>query len=354
MLFSIITPVYNEEKYIKDCIESVLNQTYGDFELILVDDGSTDGCVQIMDDYAKKDPRIIVHHQENQGPIAAKDKAISYAKGDFCVFLDSDDYFEPTLLETVHEAIIRTNCDLCLYKWYNVDDKGRFTIDGVFEHNTFFNQDNKDKFYKKLITVNELNSVWIKAIKTDILKSIKRDPAFLWIRREEDLYISLQMFTKADSILYLDVPLYNYRTTNTESMTKKYDPTLFKSSTAVRKEVLRYMDIWNINDEESKTSFYNWYIKNAFRLMKGSFMLGISRKEKRVLLKEMVNDSFFNDALRKIDKSYYSRLDKFEIMLFKLKSIFMLYLYNTLIFNKYLAKRLIDNAEMRKRNAQKD
>ena len=94
-----------------------MNQTYANFELILVDDGSTDNCVQIMDDYAKKDARVKVHHQENQGPIAAKDKAISLATGEYCVFLDSDDYFEPILLETVYEAIKRTNCDLCMYKY---------------------------------------------------------------------------------------------------------------------------------------------------------------------------------------------------------------------------------------------
>ncbi|HOA32773.1 MAG TPA: glycosyltransferase family 2 protein [Clostridia bacterium] len=351
MLFSIITPVYNEEKYITQCIESVLNQTYANFELILVDDGSTDNCVQIMDDYAKKDARVKVHHQENQGPIAAKDKAISLATGEYCVFLDSDDYFEPILLETVYEAIKRTNCDLCMYKWYNVDEKGKFTIEGVFEHNTFFDKDNMHEFYKKLITVNELNSVWIKAIRADILKSIKRDPNFLWIRREEDLYISLQIFTRAESILYLDVPLYNYRTTNRESMTKKFDPTIFKSSTAVRKEVFRHLGIWGIDDEQSKTTFYNWFVKNAFRLMKGSFMLGISRKEKLVLLREMVQDDFFNDALRKVDKSYYSKLDRIEIFLFKHKLVVLLYLFNTMIFNRYAAKPLIERKEMRKRNA---
>ena len=145
--FSIITPVYNEEKYITQCIESVLNQTYANFELILVDDGSTDNCVQIMDDYAKG--------CACQGPPSGKPRPhCCKRQGNFTCnrrilcFLDSDDYFEPILLETVYEAIKRTNCDLCMYKWYNVDEKEKFTIEGVFEHNTFFDKDNMHEFYK--------------------------------------------------------------------------------------------------------------------------------------------------------------------------------------------------------------
>ena len=138
--------------------------------------------------------------------------------------------------------------------------------------------------------------------------------------------------------------------TTTEPQTVKYDQKFdqqFQKQHCVRK-VFRHLGIWGIDDEQSKTTFYNWFVKNAFRLMKGSFMLGISRKEKLVLLREMVQDDFFNDALRKVDKSYYSKLDRIEIFLFKHKLVVLLYLFNTMIFNRYAAKPLIERNEEKK------
>ncbi len=115
--FSIIVPVYNVKPYLRQCIDSVLHQTYGNFELILVDDGSTDGSGEICDQYAKEDLRTVVLHQENGGPSKARNMGIKIAAGDYLVFLDSDDFWERTdALAMMREEISKYHPDVLLIK----------------------------------------------------------------------------------------------------------------------------------------------------------------------------------------------------------------------------------------------
>lgn len=108
-MFSIIVPIYNTEKYLKTCIDSILNQTYTDFELILVDDGSTDKCPAICDSYAAADSRIILIHKENGGLVSARNAGLRRAAGDYICYVDSDDYIDKTLLEVMDKYIKSTN-----------------------------------------------------------------------------------------------------------------------------------------------------------------------------------------------------------------------------------------------------
>lgn len=102
---SVIMPIYNVEKYLRESIESVLHQTYGNFELFLVDDGSPDNCPQIIDEYAQMDKRIIAIHQDNAGVDAARNNAIDRANGKYIAFIDSDDAYEKKYLELLVNAI---------------------------------------------------------------------------------------------------------------------------------------------------------------------------------------------------------------------------------------------------------
>ena len=101
---SVIVPVYRAEAYLHDCVDSILAQTFSDFELILVDDGSPDNCGAICDDYAARDSRVRVIHQENQGQAAARNRALAVAKGDWVCFVDSDDDVHPQMLECLGQA----------------------------------------------------------------------------------------------------------------------------------------------------------------------------------------------------------------------------------------------------------
>ena len=112
MTLSIIVPVYNTEKYLKQCIESILNQTFSDFELIIVDDGSTDSSSQIVDDFEQRDNRIRVIHQKNSGIVGAVRTGVLQAKGDYVSFVDSDDYCELNKYEILMSKAIEHNCDM--------------------------------------------------------------------------------------------------------------------------------------------------------------------------------------------------------------------------------------------------
>ena len=111
-MVSIIVPIYNIEGYIRECIDSILAQTYSDFELILVDDGSPDNCGRICDEYAEKDVRIKVIHKENGGLTSARNAGLSVAKGDWIMHVDGDDWIEPDMIESLIEAANATEADL--------------------------------------------------------------------------------------------------------------------------------------------------------------------------------------------------------------------------------------------------
>lgn len=127
MKFSIIVPIYNVEKYLMDCIDSVLSQNYSDYELILVDDGSSDGCPRICDDYAAKDAHVCVVHQENGGLSAARNAGIQRANGEYILFLDGDDCLYENVLSELNRCVERYNAPEMIignvYYWDGVDER---------------------------------------------------------------------------------------------------------------------------------------------------------------------------------------------------------------------------------------
>ncbi len=113
-LISAIVPVYNVEKYLYRCVDSILKQTYENFELILIDDGSPDNCSQMCDELSEKDSRIKVIHQENQGLSAARNSGIKIAKGNYLTFIDSDDWISNTMFEDLINLIKEKNADISI------------------------------------------------------------------------------------------------------------------------------------------------------------------------------------------------------------------------------------------------
>lgn len=122
---SVIVPVYNVEAYLEKCVQSILRQTEQDFELLLVDDGSTDSSGQLCEELAKQDSRVRVIHQENQGLGGARNTGIREAKGDWLLLVDSDDWIEPEILEKALEAGLREEADMVVFPFRSVDEEGR-------------------------------------------------------------------------------------------------------------------------------------------------------------------------------------------------------------------------------------
>ena len=127
---SVIIPVYNVEKYLGECLDSILAQTFQDFEIICVDDGSTDRSLDILQEYKRKDDRFVIFQQRHAGAGAARNHGLKLAEGKYIQFLDSDDYFEPTLLEELYTRAEKFGSDLTVCSSRKVDDEGNITETG--------------------------------------------------------------------------------------------------------------------------------------------------------------------------------------------------------------------------------
>lgn len=257
ILFSILVPVYNVEKYIHRCIDSVLEQTYSNFELILVDDGTPDNSGHICDEYASKDPRVVVIHKENGGQMSARIAAINVASGDWCIFLDSDDYLSCETLEVLAQKIEETQSDCIYYGWNSVDNNGNFISRYDITKKEFFIKD-KRELYNLVFLNSALNTLWSKAIKRNLL-SDENFSSYYHIRFAEDLLQSIGIYQKAEKVLFLPRNFYNYRV-NPSSVTHTLDHKKYRVNFTVREKVLEFLRGENVWQEEDYANYWAYCV----------------------------------------------------------------------------------------------
>lgn len=234
---SIIVPVYNVEKYLEKCIESILAQTYEQLEVILVDDGSPDRCGEICEQYAKKDSRITVLHQKNRGLSAARNAGIMQASGEYLLFVDSDDYIVAELAEKTVRMAESVKADIVIFDYVAVEeetgreDRSRFKL----EKNEVFSL----KEQPKALLVPP--SAWNKLYRRELfLKTCMRYPEG---RHYEDLGTTPKLFLRAERIVYLDSdPLYYYILRNGSIMHSKNFEKNFRDRTFAFENILHYFE----------------------------------------------------------------------------------------------------------------
>lgn len=203
---SIIVPVYKVEKYLHRCLDSIENQTFKDWECILVDDGSPDNCPEICDEYAERDSRFKVIHQENAGVSAARNKGLDVAKGEWVGFVDSDDWIEPNMYEFLYKNAIEKNVDVacCSAKFYK---------NGKTENVPF--KDKGDVFYKFRHYQTYMHSLCNKLMRRDLVGRIRLNTQ---MKTAEDLLFVFDVFTESNiRIFFSAVPLYYYFQENDNS-----------------------------------------------------------------------------------------------------------------------------------------
>ena len=214
-LVSIIVPVYNVEKYLERCIESLLNQTYKNIEILLIDDGSTDCSGAICDKYSKQ---VRVFHQANRGVSAARNIGLKYMQGDFVCFVDPDDYISPYLIEKAMDSAIKHNADIVIFDYSCIKD-GKV----IKEHNIQailgrFTEEEYLEGIKHMLLFNEFpNYVWNKMYKADIWKEISFPEGYTY----EDVFMSYSIIEKANILSFIPDPLYFYNQDNPLSITGK-------------------------------------------------------------------------------------------------------------------------------------
>ena len=257
MLFSIIVPVYNVEKYLIECLESLVNQTKQDFEIILIDDGSTDSSGQICDFYAKKSNNTIsVIHKNNQGPLAARLDGIKIAHGDYSIFVDSDDFVQPNLIEILTNTVIKDpSLDLVLYSFrYYRNNEFSERFKPIAENLKIWSDNEKHELYEKLLFTNDISAIWTKAVRTSLLKEDATNYTIYFGKNmAEDVLQSLYILTAAHKTIFIDQLLYNYRVLG-KSFSHTFTLKAFekKNTLHVYEKKLEYLKIWDMDTEEYK------------------------------------------------------------------------------------------------------
>ena len=202
-LISVIVPIYNVEKYLNKCIESIINQTYKNLEIILVDDGSPDNCPQICDEYAKKDGRIKVIHKENGGLSSARNVGIDVAMGEYLTFIDSDDYVEPNFIEVLYQSLVNNDADISMCGINKIQaDK----IQEIIVENQILD---KDSFWNFFYYGNGTPIgvvAWNKIYKKNIFKDIRYPLGKI----NEDEFVIHKIVDKCNKISITNEALYNY------------------------------------------------------------------------------------------------------------------------------------------------
>lgn len=211
ILISIILPVYNAEKYLSRCLDSLINQTYTNLEIICVDDGSTDNSLNLLKDYQNKDNRIKVIHQNNAGPGITRNNGLSVAAGDYIIFIDADDYTNREMFNFMLQKQINFDADICCCNvaWI-YEDKQENCIpvikDGLISNDLAMKFIGDDSFSSCL---------WNKLFKKELLSGFKLIPRF----NADDYDACVRLISKAKKIYYTGQVLYFYFKGNPDSIT---------------------------------------------------------------------------------------------------------------------------------------
>lgn len=210
-MISIIVPVYKVEPYLRQCVDSILNQTYRDIEVLLVDDGSPDRCGEICDEYAKKDQRIRVFHTENKGLSAARNLGLREAKGEYIGFVDSDDWIEPDMYEVLLRRLEETGADIgvCGVSYEGIDYRKEF----AFTEDIY----TRTESLEHLVDGEINNGVWNKLYCRGLFNGI----CFLEGKTSEDVYATQKVICRADKVVTCSAIEYHYRV-RPESITKNH------------------------------------------------------------------------------------------------------------------------------------
>ncbi len=215
-LISVIIPVYRVEEYLRRCVDSVLAQTYRETEIILVDDGSPDGCPAICDSYAARDRRVCVIHQENQGLSGARNSGIEKAEGQYLAFVDSDDYLDPEFLEELYRACKETDSDMSVCPWEYVRGEA-ISKKGSGKTEVYTGR----QMMEKLCEPDGACFVvaWNKLYRRELFEGIRYPVG----RIHEDEATTYKIYDRITRAAYVDRPLYGYFVTPS-SITRGFNP----------------------------------------------------------------------------------------------------------------------------------
>ncbi|MDO4431824.1 MAG: glycosyltransferase family 2 protein [Aerococcaceae bacterium] len=299
--FSVCVPVYNAESYLVQCLQSILAQSYTNFEVIVVNDGSTDQSQVLIEQFIQKDRRFKVYIQENRGLFATRASALEKAQGTYIVWLDADDYLENTALQTLEALIQQHLVDMVIYNHFELfTDGSRVEGKAIFENETVFSTD-KTELFKEFMLTSNITSIWRKAIKRELfqLDAVKQ---FSKVTMGEDWIWSYYPMTTAEHIVYTSKPLINYRILPT-SLTSQYDTKLYQTLGSIHQLNME----WLTHSSQSSLSREQIELKYLKDMAKTLAYIPGKVTNKSAYL-QMLKDIRTNSSLKMLYERYRSQL----------------------------------------------
>lgn len=337
-IISVIVPIYNVENYLAACLESILAQTFSDFELILVDDGSPDSCGEICEYYSKIDCRVKVIHKKNGGVSSARNKGINMAIGSYIAFVDPDDTIESNMYELLYENALNLQADLvvCPIKTINLIHNTN-NISSIWgSSNCILDQ----KEIKEYIIPSILNNKSYSLVSS--VNKLYRKALFNHIRFEEykhhseDARLNFNLLPLINKLVYVEQPLYNYYIRNRDSLTQVFRKNLYEY---IYDNKTLLIDICNkYNLEIYKKRVKHHYSSVTLSYMNEVVNSPLTVNEKRRILSSILTDEeFYKDILIYSSPSLYYRALKFICIL---KNVDTLYIF---VLAKKKLQTLVNN-----------
>ena len=319
MLFSVIVPIYNIEKYIRRCIESVLIQSFADFELILVDDGSPDMCGEICDEYAKTDERIRVIHKENGGLVSARQAGIRVAKGDYIFNLDGDDAITSTALEDAYKIICDTKADIVGFSYQCCQNgKNGEIINDLVEEGFYDKKGIEKHIMPKLLSDKNMEHMfyflWGKAIKRDLVTKHQLSVNTA-ISLGEDLSCIVPCYLEAEKVYMSRKVAYLYTIRNDSISTDFKTNQIVQIADVIKG--LRKLDMKKPSDFDEQISRYSCFMCFAIlaAAAEGNHFNAINK------IKDLILNSLHKEEIQKAEFERVSLKSRIAIKLMKKQKI---------------------------------
>lgn len=240
MLFSVIIPAYNAEKYFSECLSSIQKQTFKDFEVVIIDDGSSDSTSAMADKFADTLKSVKVIHTSNQGPLLARRRGLLNARGEYVVFVDADDCLRSDALMLLSKAIRETNADIVSFQYSR--DSSFKTTSALGLPAGLYNND-KYESVKSYVCRGRFNNLWGKAIRLCRIDLNATYGAYKGLMHGEDLFQLLPIIDSSSSLMQLNDVLYYYRP-NDSSSTARYKPSQLEDIVRVNRRLTDYGSKW--------------------------------------------------------------------------------------------------------------
>ena len=272
-LISVIIPVYGVEPYLRRAVDSVLRQTYSNLEIILVDDGSPDGCPAICDAYAAKEARVRVIHKENGGLSDARNAGLDVAGGDYIAFLDSDDYYAPFFIEVLYKELLKNDAQvaLCPYEVTDAMEPSQGPDFAARKKQYADGEVDCPVYDRGQMLLNQYDALcsdatyfivaWNKLYKASLWKGVRYPKGKI----HEDSYTTYKAYLLSDKVVYVNKHLYMYRQRSNSIMSSKWSRERLRDSVEQHEERLSLLTVMGIEITEDNKADYIATLRNCIR-----------------------------------------------------------------------------------------